>query len=222
MKKLHILSFLFSVVTASITQNVFTIGQDNQVCYEIQTTTCSQPTNVSHSFNSLEKCNIIWDEMTGASKYDVSYRVKGSTEWDRLGAFNNYATIRNLSANTVYQYRVRSYCGTWDFDNATEIREFNTAHISSSQSELTGHETGITSISPSDDVLNIEFSTEAKSDVELSVRDVKGNIVYKNDINNVEGLQSKAIDVSNLEGGYYMVVMQSAQTRVAKKVVITK
>jgi len=220
MKKLHILSFLFSLVAASVTHNTFTINQDNlQVSYE-NSVPCTQPTNVSHSLNNVTKCNIIWDEMAGASKYDISYRIKGTTQWDRIGSYHNYATIRNLAPNTIYQYKVRSYYNTWDFANATAIREFNTSNISITDLGLTSYETEITSISTNHDALSVEFSTTAKSNVKLSIRDVKGNLAYQSNIDNMEGLQSKTIDLSNFGGGYYMIIMESDEKSVTKKFIV--
>ena len=52
--------------------------------------------------------------------------------------------------------------------------------------------------------------------------DITGKLVYQHNINNTEGLQSEAIDVSNLGGGYYTIVLKSDEKRDVKKLIIAR
>ena len=185
---------------------------------------CTAPDNIQHMLEASAKCNITWDPYPNALKYDVIYRPVGTTQWTRTGALNNYKTLRNLLPNTLYVYRVRSYCGTWDFANASEFRYFNTANMPVSFSGKEGFVESTTEIinlypNPARNVINLEFSTANRSDVNLYITNMVGKNVYETTIQDVEGFQRELIDISNLDQGYYIVTMISEDQKLIKKFV---
>ncbi len=54
---------------------------------------------------------ISWPPVPGALKYNIRYRLMGSTDpWKQKGTFTAHITLVGLSANTAYEYQLRSRC----------------------------------------------------------------------------------------------------------------
>jgi hypothetical protein len=58
-----------------------------------------------------KKMTVTWKKVSGVSKYQIQYRVKGSSKWksQTVAASKSSVTIKNLKPKTKYQVRVRSY-----------------------------------------------------------------------------------------------------------------
>lgn len=180
---------------------------------------CSAPEVINHT-PATTNCHISWSPIPEASRYDVIYREKGTTQWTRKGALNPYKTLRYLQPNTTYQYRVRSFCGTWDFANATAFREFTTNDIPLDRKNSIDYSTVETLElfpNPARETLNIQIDMEEQSDVQLSIVDMTGRLVTNKIIVAAEGLQTEVLDIADLDNGYYMVVLVSGNNRIVKK-----
>ncbi|MES2881395.1 MAG: fibronectin type III domain-containing protein [Bacteroidota bacterium] len=53
-----------------------------------------------------------WTAATGAVQYDVWYRRKGTTDWEQTFTNADSVKITGLASGTVYQWQVRTVCGT--------------------------------------------------------------------------------------------------------------
>ncbi len=72
------------------------------------TITCAIPSNLSATPNATS-LTISW-AVTGASSYNVQYKLASSSTWTSENTSSNVLTINNLSASTAYQIQVNSVC----------------------------------------------------------------------------------------------------------------
>lgn len=182
---------------------------------------CDTPVNIAHSLVGPARCDITWDAVPGALRYDVHYRVSGSgpTGWVRSGALNNSKSLHFLAENTVYDYIVRATCdGTWDFATASAIRRFNTGNIPAAARQNMFVENVLNiSPNPARESIQVDYAVSTVSDVNISIVDMMGKVIFNKQLSNVEGNQTETIDVSDLGQGYYMLVMQSGENKMVKK-----
>ncbi len=192
---------------------------------------CATPSNINHALLAPARCFIVWDDVEGAQRYDVHYRVQGTTDWTRVSSINSQRSLYALQPDTWYEYFVRSSCdGTWDFSAKSEIRRFNTANIPSSATRMAGFQeeemtgTAINSIypNPAKDVLNIEFDNPSEADVLFSIMDISGKMVHQDQIYSREGIQIESIDISALNHGYYILVMESDGDKTYEKFIVAE
>jgi hypothetical protein len=54
---------------------------------------------------------VSWAAVTGASSYDLQYRVNGTTTWTSVTALTTTSrSLTGLAANTTYEFQVRTNC----------------------------------------------------------------------------------------------------------------
>ncbi len=184
---------------------------------------CGIPQNVNHSLGSPANCTITWDEIPGALRYDVHYRVSGTASWTRVGSYNNVRTLYYLAPNTWYEYFVRATCdGTWDFANKSARGYFNTANTPLAR-ETSGYATEILGINPNPATTTIRLDyTVSGTEVNISIMDMLGRTLYQDNKVEIAGSQTETIDISNLEKGYYIMVIQSGEEKIMKKFIKTQ
>ncbi len=69
------------------------------------------PANVAASAIGANTATLNWTAVSGAT-YDVRYRVAGTSAWTTVNAPANTFNLTGLAANTTYQVRVRTKCGS--------------------------------------------------------------------------------------------------------------
>jgi hypothetical protein len=77
-------------------------------------------------------------------------------------------------------------------------------------------------VNPASDVMNVKYAVDVDSDVQFTITDLTGRVVYNNNVTVPAGKQTQAIDVSRLGGGYYLLILQTGNERVVKKFVTLK
>ena len=75
---------------------------------------------------------------------------------------------------------------------------------------------------PASDVVNVKYAVDVDSDVQFTITDLTGRVVYNNNVTVPAGKQNQAIDISRLGGGYYLLILQTGNERVVKKFVTLK
>ena len=79
---------------------------------------CGAPTNFQSSNITTTNATFLWNQVTGANDYEVSYRRLIDANFITLTTNQQTLTIQNLTASTTYQVRVRARCSTFS-DYAT-------------------------------------------------------------------------------------------------------
>lgn len=81
-------------------------------------TTCNLPTNLISNGITSNSVNVSWENVTGASSYNIRYKPVSATTWlSNSGVTVTMGPISGLSPNTTYQWEVQANCNpiasTW-------------------------------------------------------------------------------------------------------------
>ena len=72
---------------------------------------------------------------------------------------------------------------------------------------------------PNDGKFTLEFETEKKGEVELSIHDINGRVVYQKNFS-PEGLMTQQVDISKQGAGVYILNLIQGKRGISKKIVI--
>jgi hypothetical protein len=75
---------------------------------------------------------------------------------------------------------------------------------------------------PARDLINIDYSLEIDAEVQLTILDLTGKVVYTQSKNVAAGKQSKTIDLSEFEASYYFFVLETDKERFVEKIFVIK
>ncbi len=73
---------------------------------------CNVPGSVGASSVSQTGFTISWSAVSGAATYDVRYKAASSSTWINSSTAATSLAVTGLTANTAYQFEVRSNCGS--------------------------------------------------------------------------------------------------------------
>ncbi|WP_232074168.1 fibronectin type III domain-containing protein [Spirosoma aureum] len=90
-------------------------------------TQCSVPTGLVANV-LINSATLFWTQLSGAvGNYEVRYRLTGTTGWTTISNVTSTSTaISGLTANTVYDWQVRTLCGNNVASDFSDIRSFLT------------------------------------------------------------------------------------------------
>lgn len=71
---------------------------------------CSEPTNITITGIGDEVATVNWDAIPSAVRYEVRYRVKGTSIWIKEFPATNQLNLIGLATGTIYQVRIKSIC----------------------------------------------------------------------------------------------------------------
>jgi GH18 family chitinase len=87
-------------------------------------TTCTTPTNIIVT-PTTSTANVSWSN-TGATSYEVQYKLASSSAWTTFTSTNNWSDISSLTANAAYQIQVKSICSATLSSAFSAISNFST------------------------------------------------------------------------------------------------
>ncbi|MDP4999052.1 MAG: fibronectin type III domain-containing protein [Saprospiraceae bacterium] len=73
---------------------------------------CEAPAGMFTSEISTDRATLNWSTVGYASQYQVQIKISSSVSWYTFNTSNINISIRGLANRVVYEWRVRSYCGT--------------------------------------------------------------------------------------------------------------
>jgi hypothetical protein len=88
---------------------------------------CTPPANYAVNVPISTSASFTWGAVADATKYQVKYRLKGTTAWLTQSSTSLQRTITGLTAKKYYQYKLRSECGTDNWSDFTDIELFYTS-----------------------------------------------------------------------------------------------
>ncbi|MBK9213976.1 MAG: fibronectin type III domain-containing protein [Saprospiraceae bacterium] len=144
MKKIFTLFFvlvsLFSFSNASANSFI-----EKKLDSSLEKPVCVTPTWPMANSVTCNSALISWDGVNGAVSYQLDYRAIGNPSWTTINASSVYYSLSGLSANTAYEWRVRTYCGGADYSAYTYNQSFTTSCTTYCQIPTGTYETGISS-----------------------------------------------------------------------------
>ncbi len=132
---------------SSIDEESFLVNYNSE-CTDI-------PMNLSVEMTSSTSGILTWDAIAGSQKYQVRYRMQGTTAWNQSGVFSNSKTMSGLTPQRYYEYRVRNQCANGIWSEYSTLQRFYTSlceYPSNMQVELLV------------DPTNVKFSWDAVTD----------------------------------------------------------
>jgi photosystem II stability/assembly factor-like uncharacterized protein len=140
-----------------------------------------------------------------ANDIGVYYTLNGGNSWDRLGTNMPFIPVLDIDYNPVLN---RLFVGTY----ARGIQSIDITNIVKSEVAIQNNYSINLYPNPAADILNI--NTHVSSVIEKkSIYGIKGQLVYQDSSIN------KSIDISTLQKGYYLLVINSNGNKIAKKFV---
>ena len=83
--------------------------------------TCGVPSGLSTSGVTNNAATLNWTAVTGATGYNIQYRISGASTWTSTTSSTNSKSLSSLSAGTTYEFQVNTTCsaGTGAFSAST-------------------------------------------------------------------------------------------------------
>ena len=159
--------------------------------------------------------------MSGASSYDVRYRVGTSGSWiaTLTGITGLSQNITGLIPNTTYQYEVSTVCSSlssnWGLSTLTTLSDLGIGSTS-----LSGYFRIFPN--PITNTFSVELPLDADANLDISIVDVNGQMVK--DLYNGTSTSGDNIflfDKSNLASGvYFLIINVNGQTIKNEKIIV--
>ncbi len=184
---------------------------------KFRTVPCDEPTGMMSTQLTNNKVRVEWSEYTYGDKYQIWYRLAGSSDaWGSLVTFQEGMVARvisNLTPGAQYEWKVRSFCevsyGPW-----TDLQYFTNMTIREGQFDF-----GVQQVfpNPAKDRLNVQFTLAEKSDVNFVVTDLLGREVMNVTSPYFEGANNEVFDIQGFDSGNYMMRITNGDNVSVKK-----
>ncbi len=73
---------------------------------------CGTPSTLSATAITTTSATLSWSVVTGATSYNVRYRVSGTTTWTTTSSATTSASISGLTPGTIYEYQIQAICSS--------------------------------------------------------------------------------------------------------------
>lgn len=191
---------------------------------------CYIPTNATAQHVFSDQVKLTWDAMPNALKYRVRYRAQGTTSWTVLedGTSNNFMWIPGLSANTTYEYQVKSVCA-YGFDSGTlwnAMQSFTTKTGAVTAPSLRFKDVAETKViqlelypNPTSNDITINYDGFSNDVVRLQITDLSGRVMKE--VNLLDASESNQFNVqmNDLSNGIYFINIFDGENRHVEKVI---
>ena len=91
---------------------------------------CDKPTSINVEIRSATSVTISWVETSDPIRYQIRYRLVGTSRWTRNSTINNSKTLTRLSVGKDYEYQIRTRCAS-GWTGYTSKKTFNTSEDNS-------------------------------------------------------------------------------------------
>lgn len=167
------------------------------------TASCGTVSGLSSSFITTSSATVSWSALSGATSYNVDYKVNSSSTWTSamVGITGTSYSLTGLSGGTLYDWRVKANCTS--ATGAYASSQFTTSTFNGCQSSLDNFTNGTAT-----GAATIPFNTN-----------VTGLISPSNDIDYYKFVITNSgtitITLTTLPADYDLRLFNSAGTRVA-------
>lgn len=192
---------------------------------------CLVPTNIRTHWKFADQVQVKWDTMPNSIHYRLRYREQGTSVWQTvIQTRNTEHWIVGLTANTTYEYQVKSTC-EWGFTSGTvwsAIYSFTTtgtsAPIAPSRIKFdTNHESLDELIqvypNPNKGEFKVSLNLSLDKTYTLELRDITGRIIQQDLVIGSGQPIIKPMNIQNAKGIYLLHIYSDSETTV-KRVVI--
>jgi hypothetical protein len=189
---------------------------------------CATPTGLSTTNITSTKATVNWSAVTGGTKYNVQYRVAGTTTWLTKNTTSLSTILSGLTPSTTYKWRVRTACNS-DSSAYSAIQTFSTAAAFMAKSGATKQQLSISTFrlypNPARHLFMIELglneSVSGKAEIQLI--NAQGRTAYTSEAQVYDGQLKKQVATSStLVPGIYLVRITIADEVFVGKLIIER
>jgi hypothetical protein len=185
----------------------------------INTVLLSSPANGASGINSLP--TLSWTPIAGADQYEVRWNNEDNSVLDT--AFTptaSYLMFKPLDIGEDYFWKVRAI-NNLDTTNWSETWQFHTGQQGTGDISLTKAIINLYP-NPSSGIFTMELNSDKQSTVRITVLDFIGKIVFDENYSFGPGLETRNINLYNLNNGLYFIKFRSGDTVYTEKLIIDK
>lgn len=178
------------------------------------------PTGLFATNITTNKAKLHWAADAEAVKYKVQYRASSASAWTTFNATTNVKTITGLSANTAYEYRIRSQCSGGLSSPWSSIETFTTLPLKEISNEFS-----LMSVypNPSNGNFTVQFpELQDAGGTYIFIKNIVGEEVYADKIDISSAIQKEIILNKNIPEGMYIVNIKTNDRIVSQKILISK
>ncbi|MDP2176462.1 MAG: fibronectin type III domain-containing protein [Bacteroidota bacterium] len=201
------------------------------------TSACDAPTGLFVSNINKRNARLNWGVVSGATSYEVSYWIKGSSSVTTLTTTSTQVSLSGLNINSTYEWRVRAYCtSVWSSYSTTHsFIAGNTSsggsfpmqdeqNLSNSENEYKIDEKiqMLISPNPSTGIISVLYESVFSEATGIQIVDLQGRVLMQIPVEN--GLNfNQQIDLSHLTNGMYMIyILQNNTLLKSAKIIKTE
>ena len=173
---------------------------------------CEAPTNLQESGvifdKSLGVIDVVWEDQTGATQWNLQYRLQSVSTWNTVVVNETHYTLDNLEGGAVYVLRVQAVCA----DGTLSDWSNTITAVAQTVGVKDWLENSVTLFpNPAKEYVDIRI------DGEMNVKGVEVYDVYGKLINTVNVVDNPSrINISNLADGMYFVRVMTDKGAVTK------
>ena len=94
---------------------------DTSKAVYFSTIPCSVPSNLLITSQTASSISLEWDAVPNATQYNIRYRLVGNNTWSNVNSNTHARVVSGLAGNSLYEFQVRSRCGSQEFSAYTLI-----------------------------------------------------------------------------------------------------
>ena len=191
---------------------------------------CPNVGNLAVTTPNSTKATFTWDNSNGAYSF---VRLQGRVDTTGSSFFNiggvgvqygTYTKNKNgLVPGTTYRAKSRTWCdpngGAYKAPSWTSFIYFTMPGSVRLEESSVVNDLDIYP-NPSRDVFNISFKTVNKQDITLRIRNIVGEEIYTEELNQFNGTYTKAISLENYPKAVYFLEINTTEGTINKKLIL--
>jgi hypothetical protein len=159
-----------------------------------------------------------WNDVPDAVYYYVKYKRTVQNNWKTKKANQSQVTLKNLFANTEYQYQIYAVCMNGYESDLSPLATFTTLPLKLYLQMAQPVFAFELAPNPAGESVTIQLQSPAIGDLNCRIYDITGALQFEKIWN--EDVNDPVLDVSKLPAGMYLVEVTSASGKATKQLVI--
>jgi PKD repeat protein len=183
------------------------------------TSGCGMPTGLSAQNITGSSALISWSAQPCAVSYRLQYKKSGTTTWTTINPIPSASySITGLSANTTYEYRIRTNCSSTN-SSYTSILTFTTSSTIRMTEEVNEIiRAGFIYPNPTSGIFSVNLTMEENNTIELSLYSVYGQLIWS-DTQTIQGDRKLDYDIGTLAQGIYLLLVSNKHEKISYKII---
>lgn len=162
---------------------------------------CTTPSGLFANNITYDHAKLNWNNVYGAEKYQVFYRVEGMLEWTKTTTESNFKNLSGLIPNTSYEYKIRTKCSGENTEFSTTANFTTLPYRQENYNNLTTNKQITIYPNPASNQITVLSPQSSVDNSSIIISDISGKIIFQNELTSPETV----IGVSNYAAGIYFI-----------------